>query len=195
MAAAVLILVALLNLAVGWVCWLFRSEQPLTHRAFLWFAASISAWACFHGITYCFNDPEWIVRFIQLTLVAVLVFPTTFVYLVSCFPVQSNPLPRWVVWANAVFMVVMLPVIFSPYHVYDAAKIGLTVSFEHGPTYILQCLYAAGLFFWGIYQLVRKGLAMEGDQKIQVILVWVGSFLSFLFAVTFSIIFPARGCH
>ncbi|HUO50750.1 MAG TPA: ATP-binding protein [Candidatus Paceibacterota bacterium] len=146
----------------------YAQYQPSEPMIGLWIVRAIVFLGCWHAFTFfqlCYVFPEANVRFSK-----------TYAYvLVPIVAITS--------------LLTLTPVVFS--QVQATSQTGVVTQIQNGPGIVLFGILVLSLIIGGIITLVRKALQRTGIERRQIVMMCIGTLLTFICIVICNIVLPA----
>ncbi|MDB5238465.1 MAG: multi-sensor signal transduction histidine kinase [Candidatus Kaiserbacteria bacterium] len=172
----------------------FSNRKSITNRTFLIFSLITIVWSIANYAQY---QPS--VASFGLWITRTIIFfacwhAFAFFTLCSVFPDDSKKFHRLYYWllipfVGVVSILTLTPLVFK--EVSATSSSGVVTQIQNGPLIPVFGLTVAALILSGIIMLVVKAVRRQGDARRQIVVMSVGTFITFVCILMFNFVLPA----
>lgn len=193
-APALLIIVVLLNLALG-IGVLVRNPSEKSNIGFFFITLSISVWALGDALLYAVQATGASAYAIALIIYAGAgMIPLSFFYFTLMFDDRSEKASRWGLVLCGLGVLALAALLSVPHFVIESVNgIGSQQPVVFSSGYVFYAVFIVLFFLFGFYQLLQKTLRRTGLFRKQLLYVLVGSLVASLIGVVTNLILPWYG--
>jgi signal transduction histidine kinase len=172
----------------------FNNPRSVTNASFLAFSLITIVWSIANYLQYQPSTPSWGLWTVRIITFFGVWHAFSFFILCYAFPDARVSFPR-------IFSFILLPIValtsiltLTPLvfrRVTELSSTGVVTAIENGPAIALFGILSISLIVVGLAALLWKAPKRHGHERHQVIIMGLGTLLTFLCIVTFNIVLPA----
>jgi len=186
-----LLVVFLLNVGLGLLVYLKASLHRRVNISFSLFAWALAGWIFSILMIFLFKEPTWRLFWLRMGFVASSNIPSTFLYFSLIFPNEKRniSLPKMIF----IFLPSTIFTLFSFTELMVHSAQWETMKINYGIAHKFFSVYLLTGMFGGIFFLIKSFKSSVGLERIQIKYCFLGTFLTTIPAITFSLILPILG--
>ena len=186
--SAVLIVVFLLNFALGSLVYLKDTPHRRVNISFSLFAWALAGWIFSVSMIFLFKEPTWRLFWLRMSFTASSIAPSAFLYFSLIFPKEKRYISAAKMAVIFLFSSIFVLISFTKFMVrsanWETFKISYGIAHNIFSIYLILSI-GGGLFF-----LIKSFKNSIGLERIQIMYCLLGVFIMSILGIIFSIIIP-----
>jgi len=189
----ILIIVVATNLLLGVIA--IRHSVKKVNVIFLLIILSVILWSIFNYLgdyfANIFINERLSTIYTRLTYSASCAIAASFFYFVLIFPDRKKKIAKAIVYSLITSSILVIFLSFTKLIVKEVEVINSTVHVNTGPLFFIFIIYFTVWMLLAFITLIKKYVKSEGISRLQIQYLFLGTFLSSLFASLTNVVIPS----